>query len=445
MMPSDLLKFNEWWETGRVNGRKVPPYRRYLYGEVERFIKDRQMLLITGLRRVGKTCFMYQLIQGLLERKVEPRSILYFSFDEATRDIGDVLETYQREVLMRRFPDIDRAYIFFDEVQKAADWENKMKVYYDLHPNLKFFLSGSASLTLSKGGRESLAGRVYDFTMLPLTFREFLGIKGVRIGFKDARLFNEGALVHFADFLRKAGFPEIADQEDPVKIREYIRQSVIERVVYRDIPKQFGRADTDLLEKLTALFFQNPGMILNIENLSRDLMRDKKTLMNYIHYLRFSLLINLVSNYRGSTLASSRKNRKVYPATPAITAAYREGIDEVLMGSLMETAFCSEGLARYYYRRGGREVDFVLMHGDLPVPVEIKHRPSEQDIKAFAKALKELGVRAGLILSFKDFGSRVSAGTRIEICPLWLFLNFKEEVLKGLAQGVEGAPRRTFP
>ncbi|MEM5771668.1 MAG: AAA family ATPase, partial [Candidatus Aenigmatarchaeota archaeon] len=181
MEEKELLKYNEWWETGKVSEKNLEAYKRYLFYIILKFIQDRQIILITGLRRVGKTKLLYQIIHNLLENGVDPRKILYFSFDEEAFDIKDVLETYKKSILRKDFKDVDRIYVFFDEVHKCKDWENKIKVYYDLNPNIKFFLSGSASLIISKQAKESLAGRIYEFVLKPLTFKEFLEMKNVEV------------------------------------------------------------------------------------------------------------------------------------------------------------------------------------------------------------------------------------------------------------------------
>lgn len=432
MEERELLKFNEWWETGKVSEKNLEPYRRYLFYELSNFIQDRQIILITGLRRVGKTKLLYQLIHSLLEKNVSPRKILYFSFDEEAFDVKDVLETYRRAVLRKDFREVDRIYVFFDEIHKCGDWENKVKVYYDLYPNMKFFLSGSAALRLSKEARESLAGRMYEFVLKPLTFREFLEMKGVKVSFEDARLFNEKILPYFVDFARKGGFPEIINEEEDEKIRAYVKLSVLDRVIYRDIPKQFGRTDIGLLEALTNIFFKNPGVILNFENLARDLRRDKKTLMNYVYYLKFSLLINLVSNFRVSILAASRKNKKVYPAASSLVFSSYGAFDGSIWGRILEAIFCGEVGAEHYYRKGGKEIDFLILKDRKIIPVEVRYSISRREMEDFASMLQRLGLTRGLVLTFDRFDEFHEDGIKVLTFPLWVFLLFKERILEEL-------------
>jgi hypothetical protein len=121
---------------------------------------------------------MMQVIQNLL-KFVNPRHILYFSFDDAASTIKDLLETYQKVILNSSIEDSpEPLFLFFDEIQKQNGWENTVKIYYDLCPGIRIFLSGSASTVLRKRSTESLAGRILDFTLMPLSFEEFLELNG---------------------------------------------------------------------------------------------------------------------------------------------------------------------------------------------------------------------------------------------------------------------------
>lgn len=92
-------------------------------------------------------------------------------------------------------------------------------------------------------------------------------------------------------------------------------------------------------------------MTLNYENLSRDLGRNKRTIMKYFHYLRFSILVDLVPNFKPSLMASSRKNKKVYPTTPSLAYSSLPGraMDDEFLGRLLETFVSSELEVSYYF------------------------------------------------------------------------------------------------
>ncbi|MDI6855526.1 MAG: ATP-binding protein [Candidatus Thermoplasmatota archaeon] len=329
-------------------------------------------MLVMGLRRVGKTTLFYQLIQELLNRGVEPTKILYFSFDEEPADIDDLLKTYREKVLKAEFENT-RIYIFLDEIQKAKDWQNKLKIYYDIYPELKFFISGSASVSLQKKSKESLAGRIYDFILPQLSFDEFLDLKGMKVELEKVELYRDKILPHFFDYLRKGGFPEITHLDDDEKIKSYIKNSVIERIIYRDLPVEFGLKDIELLNILIRMVAESPGMVLNYDSLSRDLKRSKTTIINYISYLEYALILRLVYNYRKGFVSSSRKLRKIYLTNVSISfALVPHFYTEKFLEKVVENLVINKFNAKNYYRNN-YEIDAVIKTSKGILPVEVKY------------------------------------------------------------------------
>ncbi|MEM2178991.1 MAG: AAA family ATPase, partial [Candidatus Methanomethylicaceae archaeon] len=267
MIREDVERFNEWWFTGKIRKELALPFKRYAFSKILESLKERQILIITGLRRVGKTTLLYQAIEKLLETE-EPNKILYFSFEESSTNIKEVLDFYEKQILKKVFEESGRVFIFFDEIQYCENWPSIIKQYYDLYPNIKFLISGSSSLLLSKEAIDKLAGRFFFFELKPLTFFEFLEMKGIKI--LEPELFSRRIETYFFDYLRKAGFPEIVNWENDIKIAEYIKNTVIDRVILRDLPIIFKTRDIILLEKIMKLILSNPGAIININSLSRD-------------------------------------------------------------------------------------------------------------------------------------------------------------------------------
>ena len=97
----------------------LKPYKRPLFHEMLSYMDDRQIILVYGLRGVGKTTLFYQVIQHLLDEGVKPGNILYFSFDVTKAEIEDVLRTYEQEKLRRNFDVAERIFIFFDEIKNS--------------------------------------------------------------------------------------------------------------------------------------------------------------------------------------------------------------------------------------------------------------------------------------------------------------------------------------
>jgi len=423
-----LSRFNDWWITGKVKRELLFSYKRYLFQKLLQNLEGRQMVLLTGLRRIGKTVLLYQLINELLQRGVNPRNIFYFSFDEERYGLEEVINTYRNEVLKHKL-EKEKVFLFLDEIQKSENWANQVKIWYDLYPNLKFFLSGSASLILQRKTKESLAGRIFEFLLNPLTFREFLELKNIDVKFQDIKLYQNKILPFFFDYLRKAGFPEITEEENDEKIKLYLKSSIIDRIIYKDIPLEFGIKDLELLETLVKIIFTQPGLIVNFDAFARNLKRDKKTIINYIFYLKYSLLVKIVSNFRKEALIASRKLKKAYPATTSLIFALSPRFyEQDFSGKVMETFVINDLDAKYYYRKNG-EVDIIYLVNNLPLPLEVKSEPNDEDIRKFRKTIDKLDCKRGILITKQQFKEIELQGKKILIIPAWAFAIFKKEFL----------------
>lgn len=418
MLIEELERFNPWWKTGCVREEWVKGYKRRLYFEIEKYVEKKQVVLIWGLRRAGKTTILFQIIQNLLG-SIKPRNILYFSFDEIAFDLKEVLESYQKFILNRTFEETgEKMYVFLDEIQKVKDWENKLKIYYDLYPNIKFFISGSASVRLRKRSRESLAGRILDFLLKPLSFEEFLEMNGrdLKKIKENPELWKRDILPLFYRYIKYGMFPELVNEDDEDFARKYILNNVIERVVYKDLPEEFGLKDVELLKKLIYIAGKNPGMIVNYKEISKDLGKDQRTIANYFEYLEFGLLVKFVFNYRGSPIASLRKLKKVYLSTPNIAFAFNPDMERVLP-FMLENLISSETDANFFYRNGF-EIDFVLTDNDKLTAIEVKK--TEKDVKQVRKFIEKYKgkVKKAVIVDMEKEGKVDD----IEIIPIWKFL-----------------------
>ena len=419
MVPiEELERFNPWWRKGGVPPAWTKEYRRKLFFSIERSIDRRQIILVRGLRRVGKTTLMMQVIDRMLA-VTNKKNILYFSFDDLSYGIKDVLERYQKVILHKSFEEShEPVYLFFDEIQKQKGWENAIKTYYDLYPDLRFFISGSASAGLKKRSTESLAGRILDFTLKPLLFEEFLELNGRKTDEikKDPDLWKRDILPLFYRYLKYGMFPELAQETDEEFAKKYLKDTIIERVIYRDLPEEFGIKDVELLKNIIALVGKHPGMIVKYSEISKNLGRDQRTVANYFEYLEYGLLLHFVYNYRGSALASMRKLKKVYLSTPNLAFALNENLDRVLP-FMLENLVASQTGAGFFYRNGF-EVDFITETEDGLSAIEVK--TGKNDVKQLKKFIGKFGHKKIDACVLNAEGEGENDGVRI--IPVWKFL-----------------------
>lgn len=410
-----LGEMNSWWKLGRVKKELSMPYKRKLFEEIKGYIKLRQIIAIIGLRRVGKTTLLYQIIDYLIEKNIDPKNILYFSFDEKIEEISELINLYKEEVIKTDISK-ERICIFLDEVQKLEDWQNKIKIYYDLYPNIKFFISGSASINILIPAKETLAGRIFYFNLDVLSFEEFLELSG-----KDMNKIRENPKIWASELRAELNnylikpFPEIILQKDEIA-KKYIKETIIEKVIFRDLSSLFEIKDIEFIEKLVGIIGSSPGIIINLDDFSKDLGKSRQVISNYLYYLECCFIIKSLKNFRGSFKASSRKLKKYYLIHPALSLSLASPEEGRIAENLVQ--FITKG--GNFWRQKEKEVDFIILENKKIIPIEVKYTKTvkEKDLKGLIKFMKEYKVNNAIVIT-KDYEARKK---KIKFIPLWKFL-----------------------
>ncbi len=385
-----LSNLNEWWVSNKVSGELAKPYKRKAFAEASRIFREhRQILMLVGLRRVGKSTLVYQLIEGLLGR-VDPKHIVYFTFDAGTPDLLKLMAEYGR--ITGTDWKHGKVYLFLDEVQKLPGWSSQVKLIYDTFPQMKIVISGSASLQLESSAANDLAGRYFAIEMKPLSVVEYYEL---RYGKKIERpeLYRSELQAEIDRYLLRQ-FPEIVGWQNEGDVKEYIRENVVSKIVRGDLPDTFRSANFRLLEGMIMLFFGRPGMIISADALSSEFGVSKTTLENHLFYLEFSKLIRIVRNFRPNIRMESRKLKKAYPYSISLALPY-SAIPEP---QVYETVVASAVDASNYWRMGVKEVDFVLKGNILPIEVKSGNRIDESDLKSIRYFMKKYKVGRGIVV-----------------------------------------------
>ncbi|MBU4299261.1 ATP-binding protein [Patescibacteria group bacterium] len=410
-----ILKQNSWWE--KKEFEEIKNYKeRFLFKEIGRYLKEPQIIAVVGLRRTGKTVILLQIIKKLLKRKITPKRILYFSFDEILgKDpevIEKVLDIYENEV---RKEELKNVFIFFDEVNHLKNWQVILKRYYDLKRGIKFFVSGSSSIYLKKT-KESLAGRIYEFELKPLSFREFLYLRGIKI--HDLNLQRLTLKRELNKYFLSGSLPEIIQETDFSKIKKYIN-SLIDKIIFYDIPKIYNISEPEALKFILSLIAQKPGITLEYHNLASILKLSYQTVSKYVDYLEKAYLIKLLHNFRGSPLARARKLKKAYLGSINLSPAFLDSEKEILeiLPLLAENLVCLSLDAKWFWKKY-TEIDFY--HKKLPI--EVKYTENKPDIKNNLLAAKNLKSKMLLVIT-KDYqGEDEIKGEKVKFIPLWKWL-----------------------
>ncbi len=273
-----LKKWNPWEkriETGIIREEYIK--------KIFPFMERKEVILLKGVRRAGKSTIFKQLMQELLKRGVRKEQILYINLEDygfannLNINLFDkVLEEYKKYTKNKK-----KTYFFIDEVQKITSWEKWVRTKYDLGENIKFIITGSSASLLSKELSTLLTGRNISFTIMPLSFKEYC------LFTKKEDL--EGYMTH-------GGFPEVVLEKSEEK-KNYLLQQYLEDIIHKDIIDRYNIRNTKQIMNLAQYLISSSGSKVSINKLSKIYGIAKDTLATYINYMVDAYLLSEVSYF----------------------------------------------------------------------------------------------------------------------------------------------------
>ena len=348
-------------------------------------LKRKFIQVLMGPRQVGKTTIVRQ----LLEKYSFPWH--YASADEANQPLW-LQQQWETIRLRARSAESSEALLVIDEIQKIPDWSNQVKIQWDKdsfdNVPIKLILLGSSQLMLQKGLSESLAGRFEVIYIPHWSFNEMHDAFGFTVD----------------DFIWFGGYPGPADLiTDENRWKEYIRHSLIETTLMRDILLMVRIDKPVLLRNLFDLACSWSGQILSYNKILGQLKDagNTTTLAHYLKLLEGAGMIKGLEKYSPSTIRQRASSPKFQVFNMALMSAlstmqHQEIIGQPeIYGRWVESAIgthllnqsISENINLYYWREGNHEVDFVLQKGNKTIGIEVKSGRNKQStgIPAFDK------------------------------------------------------------
>lgn len=475
----DVLRdLNPWWLDPRLVRPAPPPYRRRPILEIERRLKDggRLIEVLRGPRQVGKTTGIYQIIQDLIASGVPSPDILFVRFDlevlrESPGTLRGILHWFADHIMKRNLGEGAEPFVFLDEVHKLRRWHEEVKHLGDTFP-LRLVLTGSSSVLVARGGRESLAGRIFSTEIPPFLFREVVESWKPALAepLPPPIRFTEAFEPSFIDRMRqihdlraqqklalerqleryfnRGGYPRLHSGEvDDDHWADYLTQTVFENVLGADIPDLFPVQDPRLLRQVYLLVARQTGQEISQPRLTEmanaaGFHTTQPTVGRYLHYLANALLIREFRRYPLAKRSSARVPLKITLSDLGVRNAIFRGApslreaDPTILGPLVETLVQSvlrdHNLQVHFWRDyqepGNRrspsmEVDFVAERVDaacLPVEVKFRRRIDGEDKKGVRMFLSRYASPHGVIVTRDLF--EWDSSRKILCVPLLEFL-----------------------
>lgn len=344
--------------------------KREIYLEEIRKVMGTQVIkVLLGMRRVGKSTFLFQIQEELLSQGVEQEQIISLNFEwlefESLKAYNKLYDYIESKKIKGK-----KSYIFLDEVQEVEGFE---KVVNSLNSkgDAEVFITGSNSKILSGELATYLTGRFYTIEILPLSYKE------VREGFsKDED--------DFLEYVRTGGMPGKFQFKEERTAKNYL-MDMYQSILLRDIVKRYHVRDVDLLQRFMLYMLHNIGQIFSAVTIANYLKSEgrrlsKETIYNYIEAAKSTYLVHGVPRYNIKGKEIMKTNEKYFINDLGIRNLYFDNEKDI--GQALENIVYLElrrrGYEIYVGKYEDREVDFIAVDGDVTEYIQVVYLLAEE-------------------------------------------------------------------
>lgn len=398
----------------------------------------RKATVCIGVRRSGKSTFMYQLMQRLRDRGVPRQNILYLNFfDDRLHDLrhgglGVILDAYF--ALYPEKKETEKVYCFFDEIQAVPGWEPFVDRLLRTE-KCEVYITGSSARMLSKEIATQMRGRALSWEMFPFSFREFLDFKGIENGgalsTKKRLLVQKG----FAEYWEAGGFPEVAGLERHLRIKTH--QEYFNAVLFRDLIERHDVSHPKAVTDLAYWLVDHTASLYSVNSLTGYLKSlghkaPKAVVGEYLEWFEDAYFLFTVRIFDASLARSNANPKKIYCIDHSLVTSVSSGIlvnSGHQLENLVFTALRRIYSEIFYYKtRAGREVDFIIQRRDRSrMLVQVCERlvdpqTRKRELAALSEAMAELKLARGTIVTRNEEETISVDGRTVEIVPAWRFL-----------------------
>ncbi len=373
-------------------------FTRKIYPELENHMTKKQVTVITGMRRVGKSTALKYLV-----KQVQTENKIYLDLERIE---------YQNLFNQKSYLDIERSIellgfdfskpgiIAIDEIQMSKNTSSVIKSLYDTY-GTKFIVTGSSSFYIKNHFSESLAGRKKIFEMFPLDFEEFLIFRNQNPKNLQKEkwksflpTFYNLYKPFYEEYIQFGGFPEVVLAETTQEKTDYLKD-VLNAHIELDIKLLGDINSSDALYKLIFLLANRVGSKVDYSKIGSLLGINRLKVKEYILLLEHTFLIKNIKPFTKGIDKEITKQTKVFFTDTGLLQI----CGQLSSGSIFENAIASQlcqiGEVNYYEKSSGTEIDFIL---DKKTAIEVKETPSEFDLKTLKRRAEPLELKECLLI-----------------------------------------------
>lgn len=401
-------------QTENLKRKKIGVPRRI---DVSRMLETKQITVVSGIRRSGKSTLLYQLMSHYDQ-------FHFINFDDE-RLIDFKVEDFRTLMAVFRKKSDTRT-IFIDEVQNVVGWERFVRRVYD--EEYKIFVTGSNAKLLSSELGTHLTGRYIKLELFPFSFSEYLDFLQFPEDREESSKGTWGKaniLKAFDNYLVHGGFPEYLTQNDS----EYLSR-IYEDILFRDLIVRYGIKNTDAFRKLAQYLFTNFTSEFSYNKLAELLgFASVNSVKEYMLYLQECYLLFQVHKFDFSLKKQFISNKKVY----CIDNGLRERIslrfspdNGRLLENLVYIELRRRGFEVYFYKtKNNLEVDFYVpaLRQFIQVSYLMENETTYQrEINALKAAISDHESANNLIITYNEESTIPTPAGAINVVPIWKWL-----------------------
>lgn len=398
----------------------------------------RKAAVCIGVRRCGKSTYLHQLMQRLVDRGVPRQNILYMNFfDDRLHTLNQDNIALITEAYYSVYPEkknTETVYCFFDEVQAVTGWEPFVDRVMRSE-KCEVYLTGSSAQMLSTEIATQMRGRALSWEMFPFSFREFLDSKGM--GFEGALSTKKQLIVRkaFDEYWETGGFPEVVSLDRYLRIKTH--QEYFQAILFRDLVERHDVSHPKAVSDLAHRLVDNTASLYTVNKLKGFLDAlghkvPKSSVSDYLRWFEDAYFLYSVRLFDASLARSQTNPKKIYCVDHSLVTSVSSGIlvnSGHLLENLVFTALRRLHPEVYYYKtKSGKEVDFIVPVRKRPrVLVQVCEtladpRVRDREISALSEAMSELKIKTGTVVSREEEETVEADSGTIRVVPVWRYL-----------------------
>jgi len=411
--------------------------REYYDKKIVTLSNAKEILILKGIRRSGKSTLLINYIKHLLENGVSKEEILFINLEDPRfinslnlELLDKIKEAYKYYINPNKKP-----YIFLDEIQNIDNFEKWLLREYELKSSY-LFVTGSNSKLLSSEISTNLSGRYLDILVMPLSFKEFLEFKAININ-TPFELISQKPKVQkfFEEYINFGGFPKVALLND-IELKKAELKSYFDSILLRDIVARYNLDNFRALQELAVFLLSSISNLISVNKIKSHLNLSYDLTNRYIEYLQNAFIVDSVPLFDYSYKKQLVNLKKVYSIDTGLSkrVAFEFSKKE---GDYLENIVYLELKRRYsqiyYYKtKQGYEIDFLIKDEQkishlVQVSLNLDDKKTlKREVRALINASNELQDKdIELIIITKDSSSKiVEDGIKIKVINILEWLLF---------------------